>query len=130
MKRSLAREAVERYHSNPEVVTVAVERLDDYLDQLTRSVSLIKMDVQGAELPALQGAEHLIRQDRPALILEVDEDVTSAFGYCPEDLGAYLHDLGYVIYSVPVRPWQQPARLDWRKLHSHDILCLSQSKST
>lgn len=125
---SLARAAVERYHSEMERVTVEVERLDDHLERLTCPVSLIKMDIQGAELPALQGAGQLIRRDRPILILEVDLVLSGVFGYTPGDLGAYLHDLGYRLYSMPVRPWQRPVLLDWREMKplGNDIFCLPQ----
>jgi FkbM family methyltransferase len=121
---SLARRAVERYHPNVGSVTVPVERLDDCLGRLSCPVSMIKMDVQGAELPALQGAERLLRQYRPALLVEVDEEVTAAFGYQAADLGAYLHDLGYQLYAVPARPRRRLLPLDWRSPAGPDILCI------
>jgi FkbM family methyltransferase len=123
---SLARSAVEPYHYNFTQQMVAVERLDDYCGQITRPVGLIKLDIQGAELPALRGAEKLLKEHRPAIILEVDEVVTTAFGYRAEDLGTYLQELGYILFSIPTRPWQRPARLDWRSLSSHDVLALYQ----
>ncbi|MGH2521464.1 MAG: FkbM family methyltransferase [Anaerolineales bacterium] len=122
---SLAQAAAEHFHRDAAPITVNVERLDDYFDQVPRPVSVIKMDIQGAELLALQGAERLIRYHHPALLLEVEGELTHAFGYRPEDLGAYLRDLGYGrIYSVPRRPWHRPKLLNWRELESHDILCL------
>ena len=121
---SLQREAVERYHREVGMVTVVVERLDDLLEHITRPVSAIKMDIQGAELPALQGAEGLLRQHHPALLVEVAEEASRAFGYGPADLGAFLHGLGYRFWAVPVRPGKRRVPLDWRDLRSGDILCL------
>lgn len=42
-------------------------RLDDAL--ANDRVSLIKMDIEGAELDALEGAQHIIRRDRPVLAI-------------------------------------------------------------
>jgi FkbM family methyltransferase len=42
-------------------------RLDDAL--ASERVSLIKMDIEGAELDALEGAQHIIRRDRPVLAI-------------------------------------------------------------
>jgi FkbM family methyltransferase len=123
---SLALSAVEPYHDNYALQTVAVERLDDYGDQVTSPVSLIKLDVQGAEFLVLRGAEQLLRDHRPAIIFEADEVVMTAFGYQSRDLGAYLHHLGYALFSVPARPWQRPILLDWRSPLSHDVLALYQ----
>lgn len=47
--------------------TVCVEQLDDILKD--RPVSLVKMDIEGAELPALQGAAHIIQSKRPKLAI-------------------------------------------------------------
>ncbi len=127
---SLARAAAEQFHQNISPLMVEVERLDDYLDRLTRPVSVIKMDIEGAELLALQGAERLIRHYHPTLILEADANLTRVFGYTPGDLGAYLRDLGYAVYSVPTRPWQQPVPLQWPDTPSHDILCLHEPRTS
>jgi FkbM family methyltransferase len=119
---SLAQSAVEHYHHDYTQQTVAVERLDDYSNRITAPVGLIKLDVQGAELPALRGAEQLLKEYRPAIIFEADETVTTAFGYHTQDLGSYLHQLGYDLFAVPTRPWRHLARLDWRAQLSHDVL--------
>lgn len=119
---SLARSAVEYYHHDYTQQEVAVERLDECRSWITSPVSLVKLDVQGAELAALRGAEQLLQEHRPAIIFEADEVAMTAFGYHAQDLSAYLHQLGYVLYSIPTRPWQRPARLDWRTQVSHDVL--------
>jgi FkbM family methyltransferase len=63
--------------------TVEVVTLDDLGGS---EVSLIKVDVEGTELAVLQGAEKLLREARPALILEAND---------PTGLTEYLEPLGY-----------------------------------
>jgi FkbM family methyltransferase len=54
-----------------EGVDVRVPRLT--LDSLElTAVTFIKLDVEGHELPALHGAEQLIRRDRPLLLIELE----------------------------------------------------------
>jgi FkbM family methyltransferase len=48
--------------------SITAVRLDDTVDPADR-VTLIKMDIEGAEIPALQGAAQLIRRDQPKLAI-------------------------------------------------------------
>lgn len=61
-----------------------------------RSCRLIKVDVEGMELPVLRGAEQLIRQFQPALYVENDRADRS------RDLVRYIDSLGYDLY------WHRP----------------------
>lgn len=49
------------------VETVNTYRLDDFAENIT--VGFIKMDIEGAELDALQGAEKTIQRDKPLLAI-------------------------------------------------------------
>jgi FkbM family methyltransferase len=64
------------------------------LDELDVAPTAIKCDVEGAELPALKGAEGLLAS-KPPLLVEVEERWTSRFGYSSADLFDYLSGLGY-----------------------------------
>lgn len=55
-----------------EVVLVPTLPLDTLLDTLP-APSFVKIDVEGAELAVLQGAERLLREVRPSVYIEVDE---------------------------------------------------------
>ena len=55
---------------------IAVTALDDVL--IGKNVDFIKLDVEGAELQALQGAQQLIQRSRPVLALSLY--------HCPQDL--------------------------------------------
>jgi hypothetical protein len=58
-------------------------------------LDFIKVDTEGAELPALQGMRSLLEQYHPILHLEVETAWMSAFGYGVVELEAFLRDLGY-----------------------------------
>src|SRR5262249_31186728 len=75
---------------NAKNVSVTVRRLDDMeFDH----VDFIKLDCEGAELPALQGGEQTIMRDRPILYIENDKDWQSP------DLLIWLHEHRYRIYE-------------------------------
>lgn len=124
---SLVESAVTQFHQASELRPIEVElvQLDSYANHITSPVSLIKMDIQGAELPALHGAREILTHYKPTLVLEVDPVTSQEFGYHPRDVGAFLNELGYKIFAVPVRPWHKLELLDWSTLSSHDILCVS-----
>jgi FkbM family methyltransferase len=48
--------------------SVPAVRLDD-VDTGDDKITLIKMDIEGAEIPALRGAENIIRRDKPKLAI-------------------------------------------------------------
>ena len=75
-------------------VSVSLNTLDALLAGCSRSVSFIKIDVEGHELPAVKGALQVISRDKPALLIEVAGDPDrpdSAAG----ELFALLMGLGY-----------------------------------
>lgn len=75
---------------------IDVTTLDDYLAQSpVPKVDLIKVDIEGAELPFLRGAEQTLRTHRPFLIIEAQDMSTAAAGYAASDILDYLYGLGY-----------------------------------
>lgn len=84
--------------SNFQVATVS---LDDYFDDRPgERVGLIKIDIQGAELWALRGAERLLARDRPPLIIEEWPFGAEGFGYNYREVKALLAGLGYRFYTI------------------------------
>ena len=76
------------------------------------AVSLIKIDVQGAEARVLSGAGEALRRFRPALFLEVDDEALRAM---KADAGTLLHELeaqGYRIHRILKNHISAPMRIE------------------
>ncbi len=65
-----------------------------------RRIRFIKMDVEGAELLALRGAQAILEVHRPALYLEAWASHTERYGYSLAELFAFLEGLGYHAYMA------------------------------
>lgn len=72
--------------------TVAVVTLDAYFASGQR-IACIKCDCEGHELEVFQGAEHILRRDRPVLLFECEARHMS--DRQPADVFTYLQSLGY-----------------------------------
>ena len=75
---------------------ITITTLDAWLDThpLDR-VDMIKIDIEGAELPCLRGAEQTLRKFKPTLIIEVQDTTANTAGYRARDILDYLSELGY-----------------------------------
>jgi hypothetical protein len=66
--------------------------LDDYFDRDQR-VSLLKIDVEGAELEVFKGAERILREQSPLLVFECENRHLEAGSV--QDVFSYLTSFGY-----------------------------------
>lgn len=73
-------------------VTVPTVALDDYFKEDER-VTLLKIDVEGAELQVFKGAERILRQHSPLLVFECENRHLGDRGV--NEVFSYLHSLGY-----------------------------------
>jgi FkbM family methyltransferase len=104
------------------IAEVPVETLDDYLDRasVSRSVRLIKCDVEGLELEVFRGAEQTLEEHRPALLFESearhnpDRSVQEVFGYL-EGRG-YAGSFFWQGRRCPVRDFDPSAQQAFGKL--------------
>jgi FkbM family methyltransferase len=73
-----------------------VVTLDSYIEQNNiGAVDFVKVDVEGAEMSLLRGADRLFEQDvRPIWIIEMALNQTRNFGYTPNDLVEYFKQQG------------------------------------
>jgi len=77
--------------------TVPAVRLDDVLEP-GRRVSLIKIDVEGAEHRVLRGAESCLKRDRPEVVLELTDRFLRDMGSSAADLAEWMTGLGYRMF--------------------------------
>lgn len=82
--------------------TISLQRFDDTLRdaQCEERIDLIKIDIEGAELPALQGASKTIARDRPLVIFEASSQSAAAAGYTTTDLFAFFESHQYVLRTI------------------------------
>jgi FkbM family methyltransferase len=65
-----------------------------------KNIQAIKLDIEGAELLALQGAREMLRAERPLLVCEADEALQKRFDYGPRQLVDEFATLGYRVESL------------------------------
>lgn len=71
--------------------------LDDELKGL-KSLSFLKIDIEGAEVFAFRGAMGLIRQFHPTVLIEINPWFLDGFQLTMNDLTGPFRDLGYKVY--------------------------------
>lgn len=82
-------------------VRVPIRRLDDCRAAgLFTAVDLVKMDIEGAELSVLRGAEAVFREARPVLLCEIEEARVQPWGYRGRDIIDLLSGWRYRWFAV------------------------------
>jgi FkbM family methyltransferase len=71
---------------------VRANRLDNIVD---RPVDLLKIDVEGSEIHVLEGAERIMKEDRPILIIELREENIEMAGHSAEEYRDYFRSIKY-----------------------------------
>ena len=81
-------------------IRVKVGTLDDYgpFETLQR-IDVIKLDVEGNELPVLRGATHLLHRFAPLLVVEISRHQFT-YGYNGSDVALHLRKAGYQLYRL------------------------------
>jgi FkbM family methyltransferase len=81
-------------------VEVLVTTLDDVAGDLLDRTRIVKLDIEGAELRALQGASRLLEHARPDFIVELEPDHLERQGSTVEDVRALFEDAAYSAYAI------------------------------
>jgi FkbM family methyltransferase len=83
------------HHVGPGGEPVPAVTIDELIAGEARSVSLIKVDVQGAEPLVLGGAQRVIGEQRPALFIEIHDESLGRFGASAGSVLEGIAALGY-----------------------------------
>ena len=80
----------------PDAETVPAGRVDEAVppEDATR-VRFVKIDVEGYEIAALEGARAILERNRPTVMFEVCEESLARQGHRPADIYGFLAAFGY-----------------------------------
>ena len=77
-------------------IQTTMRKLDDVIkEQKINKVNFIKADIEGGELNMLKGAEKLLENFRPKILIEIVDMHCQRFGHFPEDVYQFLINKGY-----------------------------------
>lgn len=80
-------------------VECEVVTLDEFLDaEGARDVTMIKCDIEGADLFAMRGARRTLEKYRPSIIIEITPWYLEGFGLKVADVTGFFAELGYRLY--------------------------------
>jgi FkbM family methyltransferase len=117
--------------ANARTIRVPVNTLDAEWQALGRpEVSVVKIDVEGAEGEVLAGARELLAARRPALLIEWHEAYLNRFGTPPLSLLTIADEFAYQVFTVPGGvPVRGAAALQVQMMSCQNFLLLSQDGS-
>jgi FkbM family methyltransferase len=101
---SLANRPLEKYGIDikpAQKVTVPAVTIDTYCTrQKIEAIDLLKLDVEGAEYQAMQGAERMLQSHRIACCAFEFGQTTFDMGNTPADIQRFLERMGYEIRNI------------------------------
>ena len=105
-RRQLAlEEGPQRQRKEVECLTLDAFAAERGIDRL----ALLKIDVEGWELPVLRGARQVLESLRPAIVFEIDPEYLARGGGTAADLMAGFTDADYLVFSL--HPRRAPVRV-------------------
>ena len=79
-----------------------VVAIDEYLPDV-RNVSLVKCDIEGADLFAMRGMRGILERNKPTVIIEITPWYLEGFGLKVRDVTGFFEGLGYHCYRYADR---------------------------
>jgi FkbM family methyltransferase len=84
---------------HPQTIRVHVKPLDEVIPEEV-VIDLIKIDVEGAEMQVLRGAEKTIRRCRPLIVFEFGRGASDRYGTTPAEVFQFFTGLGMSLFSL------------------------------
>jgi FkbM family methyltransferase len=116
-------------------ISVDAVTLDGLVEDMRPSrPSLIKVDVQGAEMLVLRGAREILTNVKPTLFIELSEEALGRFGSSVSEILNHLAQLGYLTFWLtragpPVEATVADIHAKVRQKNYVDVLFLSSSRA-
>lgn len=117
----------ERVKSEKEII-VTMTTIDAEWESFGKpAVSVIKIDVEGAELLALRGGRGCIATERPFILVEWNTDNLRAYNCAPEELLGFAKNIGYRVFGIPsFIPVTDKVELRTQMLRTENFLLVSE----
>ena len=111
------------------VEDVKTMSLDEFIiNEGIEHVDVVKLDLEGSELKALQGAINTIQRYRPAVILGVNQNALKASGTSLDEIEQMLKTLHYRAYKIVSTPNFALEQVeDLKKSRAGVVFCLHES---
>jgi FkbM family methyltransferase len=87
-------------HKNIEKINVKGETVDNLVNINNLNPGFILMDVEGAEMKVLIGAESVIKNYHPTVILEVHDDIYNTQNTSSIDIISFFEKFNYDVYDI------------------------------
>lgn len=87
--------------SNPDIekVSVPLRKMDDIISS-SNKIDLIKIDVEGAELNVLKGAQKTIIQNKPVIVFECGLGSAEYYETTPEQVFSFFEEVGMRLFLL------------------------------
>ena len=108
-----------RYRVEPRTSTAEAAPLDEVLEDDDRPL-VVKLDVEGFEHRVLSGMGRTLTRRRPAIILEVNDEMLSMNRTSASAITAHLDSLGYVAHRIHRGFWREANRMRFERLEIVD----------
>jgi FkbM family methyltransferase len=96
---------------NEDTLEIDVVTVDSFVDRQGIKPDVIKIDVEGFELPVLKGALNVLSTYSPLIFLEVHTSQEKYIAdYLVKDLVDFLYSLGYRFYDTSYRSIESPLK--------------------
>jgi len=105
-----------------------VVALDNFFNPPIEKLSFIKIDIEGAELFALQGAKDLIAKFTPVILIEINPIFLEGFGLGSTDILQFIKNAHYEIFYLDERTNKLLPLLN-KTLWEYNYILIPQSKT-